>query len=293
VEIETGQLIRLQIPIRTRTLWLSPAWAVVCGIIASSAFMWTGREVLIAALALVIADATWATVWWGLVDTDWRSLFATWDTFDVSRIEATWGAAGSSAARSQHGLARLRLWWQAIGKPQAGSPLMSALFSVVLAFLLSAVIGGAAVGLTLAALALAQIGFLLRVHGRAVNGLRGFVEVGLAWLLGHVAFGPLTLPSALTALIFSFSYAAMLDLAQAVTWNKTHLLVGSTRRWLLPQFVMVLVLVLLQQPLAALGLFVMLIAQASLSTALHGLDFARPAQLWLMLAMLIAALGIR
>ena len=52
-------------------------------------------------------------------------------------------------------------------------------------------------------------------------------------------------------------------------------------------------LVLLQQPIAALALFTMLIAQASLSTVLHGLDFARTAQIWLMLSMLIAALGIR
>jgi len=284
MNIETGQIIRIQIPVRARTLWLSPAWAVMCGIITSSAFMWTGRDVLIAALALVVVDGMWATVWWGLVDTDWRSLFATWDTFEVERVESMWGAAGSSAARSQHGLARLRLWWQAIGKQQAGSPILSALFSTVLAFLLSAVIGGAAVGLTCAALALTQIGLLLRVRGRAVNWLHGFVDVGLAWLLGHIAFGPLSVLSALTALIFSFSYAAMLDLAHGAT---------PTRRWILPQLITVFLLVFLQQPFAALALLTMLIAQALLATVLHGLDFARTAQLWLMLSMLIAALGIR
>jgi hypothetical protein len=284
VEIETGQLIRLQIPVRARTLWLGPAWAVVCGFITSSAFVWTGRDVLIGALALLLVDGAWATVWWGLVDTDWRSLFATWDTFDVTRVESTWGAAGSSAARSQRGLARLRLWWQAIGKQQAGSPILSALFAVVLAFLLSAVIGGAAIGLTLAALALAQIGLILRVHRRAVNVLHGFVDVGLAWLLGHAAFGQLTLLSALTALIFSFSYAAMLGMAQGAM---------LTRRWFIPQLIMVLVLVWLQQPIAAFALFTMLIAQVSLSTVLHSLDFARTAQVWLTLSMLIAALGIR
>ena len=284
MEIETGQLIRLQIPIRARALWLGPAWAVVCGIITSSAFVWSGRDVLIAALALVLVDGAWATVWWGLVDTDWRSLFATWDTFDVSRVEANWGATGSSAARSQRGMARFRLWWQTIGKEHAGSPIFSALFSVVLAFLLSAVIGAAAIGLTLAALALTQIGLILRVHGRTVNWLHGFVDIGLAWLLGHAAFGQLTLLSALSALIFSFSYAAVLDVPQ----RGVH-----QRRWLIPQLIMVVILVLLQQPFAALALFAMLIAQTSLSTALHGLDFARTAQVWLMLSMLIAALGIR
>ena len=66
-----------------------------------------------------------------------------------------------------------------------------------------------------------------------------------------------------------------------------------TRRWFIPQLIMVLVLVWLQQPIAALALFTMLIAQVSLSTVLHSLDFARTAQVWLMLSMLIAALGIR
>ena len=269
---------------RTRALWLAPAWAVLCGVIASNDFMWTGRDVLLAALALVVADGAWATVWWGIVDTRWRDLFVTWDTFEIGRAELAWAAPGSSAERSRHGLVRLRLWWQTIGRQQAGSAIFSALFSIVLAFLLSAVIGGAAIGLTLAALALTQIGLLLRWHGREVNGLHGFVDVGLAWLLGHVAFGPVSAVSALTALLFSFSYAAMLDLAR-----------GSTlaRRWLLPQLLMVLVLVLLQQPVAALALLALLIAQALLSTALHGLEFARAAQFWLMLSMLIAALGIR
>ena len=138
----------------------------------------------------------------------------------------------------QRGLARFRLWWQAVGKEQAGSPLLSAVFAAVLAFLLSAVIGGAAVGLTLAALALTQIGLLLSVHGRAVNWLQGLVDVGLAWLLGHAAFGQVTLISALAALIFSFSYAAMLDVAQSG---------AHQRRWLMPQLIMVAVLVLRQQ----------------------------------------------
>ena len=51
MNIETGHFIRIQIPARARTLWLSPAWAVVCGIVASNAFTWNGRDVLIAILA--------------------------------------------------------------------------------------------------------------------------------------------------------------------------------------------------------------------------------------------------
>ncbi len=284
MNIETGQFLRFQIPARSRALWLSPAWAVLCGLIASSAFVWTGRDVLIAALAVVVADGAWATQWWGLVDTDWRQLFANWKGIAVERSEASLALRGSPADRSQHNLARLRVWWQAGGREQAGTPLFSALAALALGVLLSAVIGWQALALTLAAFAVTQIALILRLHGRPINWLHGFVAIGLTWMLGHAAFGELTLLSAFAAVVFSFAYAAMLDLAQGA---------AATRRWLLPQLVLVVVLIWLQQPIAALALIALLMAQALLATVMHSLDFARAAQWWLMLAMLVVALGIR
>ena len=282
--IETGQFLRFQIPARSRVLWLSPAWAVLCGIITSSAFVWAGRDVLIAALAVVIADGAWATQWWGLVDTDWRQLFANWNGIAVERTEASLALRGSPADRSQHNLARLRVWWQATGQEQAGTPLVSALAALVLGVLLSAVIGWQALALTFAAFAATQIALILRLHGRPVNWLHGFVAIGLTWMLGHAAFGELTLLSAFAAVVFSFAYSAMLDLAQGA---------GTTRRWLLSQLILAIVLIFLQQPIAALALIALLMAQALLATVMHSLDFARAAQWWLMLAMLVVALGIR
>lgn len=281
---ESGQLLRFEIPARSRTLWLSPAWAVLCGLIASSAFVWTGRDVLIAALAVIIADGAWATQWWGLVETDWRQLFANWNTIPVERLASSLALRGSPAERSQHGLARLRVWWQAGGREQAGTPLFSALAALVLGALLSAVIGGQALALTFAAFALTQIALIVRLHGRAINWLHGFVAIGLPWWLGHAAFGEITWLSALAAIVFAFAYAAMLDLAQGA---------GAARRWLLAQVVPVIVLSALQQPIAAVALISLLAAQSLLATVLHTLDFARAAQWWLMLSMLVVALGIR
>ena len=281
---ESGQLLLFEIPARSRTLWLSPAWAVLCGLIASSAFMWTGREVLIAALAVVITDGVWATQWWGLVETDWRQLFANWSGIAVERSESSLALRGSPADRSQHNLSRLRVWWQAGGREQGGTPLFSALVALVLGVLLSAVIGGQALALTLAAFAVTQIALILRLHGQAINWLHGFVAIGLPWLLGHAAFGEITGLSALAGVIFSFAYAAMLDLAQGAS---------ATRRWLSAQLVLVIILIVLQQPIAAVALISLLSAQALLATVLHSLDFARSAQWWLMLAMLVVALGIR
>jgi hypothetical protein len=282
--IETGQILRFEIPARSRALWLSPAWAVLCGIVASGAFVWTGRDVLIAALAVVIADGAWTTQWWGIVETNWRQLFAEWSAIPVERAESSLALRGSPADRSQRGLARLRMWWQAGGREQAGTPLFSALAALALGVLLSAVIGGQALALTLAAFALTQIALILRLSGRTVNWLHGFVAIGLTWLLGHAVFSEITLLSVLAAIVFSIAYAVLLDLAQGAT---------SSRRWLLLQVLLVVVLIALQQPIAALALIALLIAQALLATVLHSLDFARAAQWWLLLSMLVVALGIR
>jgi hypothetical protein len=284
MNVETGQFLRFEIPARSRTLWLTPAWAVLCGIITSSAFAWTGRDVLIAALAVVIADGAWATQWWGLVETDWRQLFANWSAIAVERSDSSVALRGSPAERSQHGLARLRMWWQSGGRDQAGTPFISALAALALGVVLSAVIGWQALALTFAASALTQITLILRPQGRAINWLHGLVAIGFTWLLGHAAFGEITLLSALAAMIFSLTYAAMLDLAQGA---------AHTRRWLLPQIVLVIALIALQQPIAAVALIALLTAQALLATVMHSLDFARSAQWWLILAMLVVALGIR
>jgi hypothetical protein len=286
---ESSSFLRLQLPARVRVLWLSPAWAVLCGLIASASFTWTGRDVLLATLAVMLADAAWATVWWGLVETDWRALFGNWKILPVEPIVSPLVERNSPADRSQHLWSRWQMWWEAGGREQAGTPFFSALFAAALALLLSIIIGGQAVALSFAVLALSQVALILRLRGHTAHGLRGLVDVGLAWWLGHLIFGELTLTSALTAVLFSVSYAALLDLARDGAARDD----AALRRWLLPQLALVVLLVALLQPIAALALLALLIAQATLSTALNGLEFARAAQFWLMLSMLVAALGVR
>jgi hypothetical protein len=287
VNLETGHFIRIQIPARSRALWLSPAWAVMCGIVASSAFAWTGRDVLIAMLAVVLADGAWATAWWGLVETDWPQLIARWTQVTPDPIDQPWPLArrGSPADRAQHWAARWRVWWREVLWPEASTPVLSALVSSGLAVVLSAVIGWAALTLSLGAFALTQIGVLLEHrHGRASHVARGAMDMGLAWALGHAAFGTLTLLSAGVAALFAIAYGSSVDLARGGQ---------QARWWLLPQVLVVVVLVLIQQPLAAFAMISLLMSQALLATVRRGLLFAQGAQIWLLLAMLVAALAIR
>ena len=287
MNLETGHFIRIQIPARSRALWLSPAWAVLCGIIVSSAFVWTGRDVLIALLAVLLADGAWATAWWGLVETDWPQLLARWSQVTPDPIQQPWPLArpGSPADRAQHWAARTRVWWRQVLWPEASTPVLSALVSSGLAIVLSAVIGWAALTLSLGAFALTQIGVLLEhQHGRASHVARGAMDVGLAWALGHAAFGTLTPLSAGVAALFAIAYGSSVDLARGGQ---------QARWWLLPQLLVVVILVLFQQPLAAFAVISMLIAQSLLATVRRGLSFAQGAQVWLLLAMLVTALAIR
>jgi hypothetical protein len=287
LDIETGHFIRIQIPARSRGLWLSPAWAVLCGVVASGAFVWTGRDVLIAALAVLLADGAWATVWWSLVETDWPQLIGCWPLVTPNPVEQPWPLArpGSPADRAQQWAARGRMWWHVVLWPEAGTPVLSALVSSGLAVALSAVIGWPALTLSLGALALIQIGVLLEHrHGRASHVAHGALDVGLAWALGHAAFGALTPVSIGLAALFAIVYGSSIDLAHG----------GQQRRgWLLPQAIVVLILVVIQQPLAAFAATSLLITQALLATVLRGVPFAQAAQGWLLLAMLAAALAIR
>jgi len=287
LSLETGHFIRIQIPARSRALWLSPIWAVLCGLIASSAFVWTGRDVLIAMLAVLLADGAWATAWWGLVETDWPQLIARWPQVTPDPIRQAWPLArpGSPADRAQHWAARTRVWWREVLWPEASTPVLSALVSSGLAIVLSAVIGWAALTLSLGAFALTQIGVLLEhQHGRASHVARGALDMGLAWALGHAAFGSLTPLSAGVATLFAITYGSSVDLARGGQ---------QARWWLLPQLAVVVILVLIQQPLAAFAVISLLIAQSLLATVRRGLSFAQGAQVWLLLAMLVTALAIR
>ncbi len=287
MSIDTGQLIRLHIPTRERALWLGPAWAVICGLAASGTFAWRGHDLLFGVLAVLLADGIWATVWWTLVETTWSDVFARWSGASIDRPVRSlpFTQPGSAADRAQHWLSRTIGWSRSELWPQLGSSVLTAIVSIGLGVVLSIIIGWQALALSLAAFALIQIALLARrVRRGVVPTMHGLLDIGLAWTLGHAALNDVSLTSFALAILFSFAYSGAIEIIQHEK---------SARRWLIPQLLVVIVLIVLQHPLAAFALIAVLVAQALLATVLGGHAFARSAQGWLMLSMLIAALAIR
>ncbi len=284
---ETGQLIRINIPTRDRSLWLGPAWSVICGLIASGSIVWQGQALLVSILAVLLADGFWATVWWTLIEIDWTDMLARWPEVEIGHTPHAlpFTRSGSAADRLLNWLARSRAWLRSIVWPERGSAILSTLVAIGLAIIFSILIGWQALALSLAALALTQLALLTRkLSASIVSIIHGLLAVGLAWLLGHAAFNQITYLSLGMALLFSISYSGVIEVIR---------LEKSTRRWLLPQVLIVAILAVLQMPIAAFALIAVLVAQSLLSTVMHGSLFARSAQWWLMIAMLIAALAIR
>lgn len=284
---ETGQLLRLNIPTRDRALWLGPAWSVICGLIASGAIVWRGQSLLFALLAILLADGLWATLWWTLVETEWSEVFARWKEIEVDQPARSlpFTQSGSPADRVLRALNRSNVWLRTEVWPQHGSAVLTGLVSIGLGFMISIILGWQALALSLAALALIQLAlFVRRVRSGLVSILHGLLAVGLAWLLGQAAFTQINWLSLAIALLFSVAYSGVIEVLR---YEK------PMRRWLIPQLLIIIIFALLQQPLATLALAAVLSAQALLATVLSGPHFARSAQWWLMLSMLIAALAIR
>jgi hypothetical protein len=141
--------------------------------------------------------------------------------------------------------------------------------------------------LSVAALALMELGVVWE-NGRGVvpPGWDAIIAVALPWLAGHVTFGAITLPSASLAVLFALAWGK----AWGVTSGRGRALtVGS-------QLLAMASLVILHRPLAAGGLFLILVPQLALLPWLrrdhHPGWYVRQARPWLMAAMLVAALAL-
>ncbi|HEY75389.1 MAG TPA: hypothetical protein G4O00_04300 [Thermoflexia bacterium] len=281
-ELRESGLIRL-VPRLGRTgAWFLPPWAVLCGAIASSRLHPSLDDGVRLALSVLLVEGGWGTLWSALGTTDWAALFEQWrgwvDSSPVPSIP--YAQPGSPAERFTFWLSRLRSWWRKVLIPTAGPALGAAMVGSAVSLLVALALGPETLILTLGVLALMELALLSRRGQIPVSGgWDGVLRTGAPWLVGHLAFGSLTLTS--VALAGAFSLAAAGADGQ------------SRRAWIGGQALAALLLISLHQPLTATFLALLLIpqwlllARPALSNPAY--QHALP---WLAAAMLLAALAV-
>jgi hypothetical protein len=285
-----GRLIGLQGRL-ARPFWgVMGIWSALCGALASSRLRWDGGDLLTLALVLLLADLAWGSLWDLAVGTDWRRLLAgNWSTARPASLAALpYTQPDSPGGRLFRGLNRLVGWWREAFWPVAGPTLLGLLAGAALTTVLTLLLPERLRPLNVALVVFIAVSAVQRWRGQTARAGQALVQVGLSWFAGHAAFAGMSQAS--VALAISLAVAA---------WGVFRVTDGRPGGlWLLNggQVVVVALLAVLKQPLAAGAAGLLLFGQIASQPALgSGGDPARIMQRtwpWLMAVMLVAALAI-
>jgi hypothetical protein len=287
--LPTGGLLRLQARATDLITWLGPTWAALCGVAASGGFGWEGPQWLRLALLILLVDGGWGSLWTALAATDWATPLRRWREWDENQPTAAlpYTLPDAPGGKLSHFVGKLRAWWSHILWPRCGSAILVIVIAVPTAALLATLLGAELVLLSVAALALIQLGVIWEGGSTTVPpGWDAVIAITLPWLAGHVAFGPITIPSAGLAFLFALAWGKAWSVSSG--WGRTFT-VGS-------QLLAMASLVILRRPLAAGVLFSVLVPQVTLLPWV-GRDYepywyVRHARPWLIAAMAAAAFAL-
>lgn len=294
VPTPSGGLIRLQAHVTDLTSWLGPTWAALCGVVASGGFSWQGQDWVRLALLILLVDGGWGTLWAALGGTDWATAVRRWrqgrqgqGDEDPPLTMLPYTLPGAPGGRLGGVVGAFRTWWREALWPTCGSALLAVAAALPMTALLGALLGPELLLLSLAALALMQLGVVWEGGRSAVPpGWDASIAVALPWLAGHVTFGAMTLHSAGLALLF------------ALAWGQAwHVVSGGGRAVSIGSQLLALVsLVALHRPVAAGTVFLLLIPQLALlpwtRTSYPIKSYVRHTRPWVMAAMAVAALAL-
>jgi len=288
-----GPMMKLEVQVTRPVTWLGPAWAALCGAMASGWLTLSGENLLFLIIALFLADAIWGSLWHLIAEGGWFVSSADWPSQvqEVSSAALPYTAPGSPGHRIFGRLGRMRAWWRAAFWLRLGQALLGLVVALPLALILAIILGQRVIILTVAVLAVTVLALVrARRHGSPPLSLRAILEIGLAWLAGHTAFGPLTLWSFLLATLYVVAYHSCLRLARSSEKRWPTLLKAS-------QAAVIALLIYLRQPVMAGVVCLLLLPQMLLQPFLDqgkvGIWYLRRTVPFLMVGMLLAALAVR
>ncbi len=284
-----GRRIALELHSAQPITWIGPAWATLCGGLASGAFAVSGETLLRILIAIILTDpilGAWRATW---VNTDWRAPLRVWKpTPTRSWMLVPYARLDSPAARFSQWISSRAKFWRSALWPEVGLALSTLLISGLIALTVALVLGTVVFIITVLALFLAPLEAELDTH-RAGLWARTLLEISAAWLIGNAALAAPNLDSLLLALFFGFAYRGLLSIAASqdvgfAISNLSQVVVGA-------------ILVARGAVLNAGFVGIGLVAQALWQTVArrvgaYDATYLPRVQWFLLAAMIIAALGV-
>jgi hypothetical protein len=284
--------MKLEVRVNRPLTWLGPAWAALCGAVASGGLTFSGQNLLVLFVVLFLTSALWSTLWHLIAETSWvASSHQSLQGNAAGLTVLPYTVPGSPSHRVFRGVGQKLAWWRAVLWRRESPALVSLGVVLPLTVILAIILGQRVIILTVAALAIMVLALLrARRHTVFPLSLRAILEMGLAWLTGHTAFAPLTLWSFLLATLYTVVYHSCLKLAT-----------NRGKRWLtlskVSQAAVIALLVSLRQPIIAGVVGLLLLPQMLLQPFLDQgeveLWYLRRTGPFLMAGMLLAALAVR
>jgi hypothetical protein len=285
----SGGLIHLQARLTSPTIWLIPAWALLCGIAASNGFSWQRDHWLRLALLILLVDAGWGTLWAALGSTDWAKPLRRWRNWHFGEPSLTlpYTIPGTPGDRLSRWLGQLRAWWRDILWPSCGPAVSAIVIAFPVTLLLATLLGPKMLLLSLAAVTVMELGLIWAGgRGAVAPTWNALVALMLPWLAGHIAFDLLSPSSTGLALALALAWAGSLCIESL--WGRV-LGVGG-------QLLAAILLVALHRPLAACAMVLLLVPQLALfpwvARGQSSSWYTRRGRLWLMATMLVAAAAL-
>ncbi len=303
-----GLLFHLEARWARRASWLGPAWAVLCGAVASGGLRAEGWVVLSLLLALFLADPLLGTIWWAAVTLASPNPALEGESREKIRLSPPpYTLPGSLAHRFFAWLEKRWAWWRGAVWPRFHGPLASLGFAIPLAFLAAILLGWKVVILTALAVCVAGLEALRRRAGLEKSHFLGALYGGgLAWLMGYFILASLAIQGTVLetiagwlrggegkALLWAFLYTLALYAFQAIGAGQRGKGVSTLN---LTQIGALAILLLAKEPVLAGAMGLLLLPQVLLQPALkrrgRGDWYLGRIQYFTMLGMMIGAVAV-
>lgn len=286
-----GRLINLQVRFAQPLTWFGPVWAALCGALASGRMAFDVTHVLSLLMALFLIDPALGTIWELALNTDWSSPFRKpVPVENLMLCMLPYTVPNSPSHRLFHWVGRVMSWCRRAFWSHIGPALFNLVLVTGLALILAASLGRWIFFLILVALFLVALAFSIsRQRGAKPLWIKALLDMGLAWGIGHIVFEPITWPVFLLGALYTAVYWAYLSLQQ----NRGEAIMVCFN---IPQMAIVTLLIVLNQPLAAGTVGLLILPQLSLQPFLReggtGRWYLRRTQPFLIISMLVAALAV-